>query len=451
MNGLARILKAFGASVQGSDENRSPTTIKLVDDGIRVMYGHAPDNLLFSEGILPDMVVYTAAVKVNNPEIVHARNLNIPVIERKDMLGQIMSAYEKSIAVCGTHGKTTTTSMISTILLKAGWDPGIHIGGILREIGGSTRPGSKGIFVTEACEYVDSFLSLKPFCAVVLNIEEDHLDFFKGIEHIKCSFVKFLSQVNPKGYIIANSDDNNVLSIIQAGKLRGGARIVFYGTSESNYGYCAKDIGVGASGCPVYRLVKDNIELCEIELSVIGKHNISNSVAAAAACIEAGLNPSDAAVGLSTFSGASKRFEYIGTRNGVEVYDDYAHHPTEIYTTLSAARDIAGGRVFCIFQPHTYTRARLYKKDFSKALSLADRIILADIYASREANPGDIFSSQIVDVMKEDGLSAVYISSFEEIAGQLVKETKPGDIIITMGAGDIIKVADIFLSIPIPS
>ncbi|HBQ64865.1 MAG TPA: UDP-N-acetylmuramate--L-alanine ligase [Clostridiales bacterium] len=443
MSGLASILQAFGSSVQGSDENAGDKKGKLEKQGIRVLSGHSPNHLADPSGQLPHLVVYTAAVKPSNPEIQEARRLGIPVIERKDLLGMIMSVYRFPIAVSGTHGKTTTTSMIASILLDAGSDPGFHIGGDVKQLGGGTRAGNGGFFVTEACEYVDSFLSLRPKAAVVLNIEEDHLDYFKDIQHICRSFRAFVQLLPGNGFLVVNAADPNCMMLAA----EAPCRVILFGGKDPNAGYSCQDIQLDSRGYPSFQLVRQGTPLKRLKLHLRGSHNIQNALAAAAVCLEAGCTPDQVAAGLEYFAGASRRFEWKGARLGVDVYDDYAHHPSEISATLDAARTTCRGKIFCIFQPHTYTRAKRFMHGFSSSLSLADQVVLTDIFASRESDPGDVRSEDLLDIMKTEGLNVIYIKDFSEIADFLSRSVQEGDMVLTLGAGDVSRVGELFLSV----
>ncbi|HOJ12658.1 MAG TPA: UDP-N-acetylmuramate--L-alanine ligase [Clostridiales bacterium] len=433
MSGLAEILINLGYIVSGSDLKKSGITHKLENLGADIFYGHSPDNIRN-----PDLVVYTAAIKENNPELVRARSLNIPVIDRAALLGLIMKKYPYSVAVSGTHGKTTTTSMISMIMLESGLDPTVHIGGELDYIGGTTKTGNTEYFVAEACEYCDSFLKFFPYIAVILNIELDHVDYFRDIEHIKKSFISFATLVPENGYIVACADDNNVLSILD----KISAPKITYGINNEDCMWKAKDVSFRISGYGSFTLVKDEKEIDLIELKVPGIHNIYNSLAAIAVCYQLGCPISGIKQGLGKFTGTHRRFEQKGILNGIKIVDDYAHHPSEIRATLKAAKNGHYSKIWCIFQPHTYTRTKTLLDDFAISFANADAVIVADIYAAREQDNGEINSQILVEKINSAGGKALYMKDFDTIAGYLRDNASPGDLVITMGAGDIYRVGE---------
>lgn len=436
MSGLAEIMLNLGYNISGSDIKESEIALKLKRKGIKVYIDHSEKNI-----DSPDLVVYTAAVKENNPELMEARRRGIRTIERATLLGGIMRKYPFSIAISGTHGKTTTTSMISMIMLQAGLDPTIHIGGELDAIGGNTRIGSNKYFITEACEYVESFLKFKPYLAVVLNIEADHLDYFKDINHIKQAFAKFVALVPENGCLVACSDDKNVEEIIETAKCRK----ITFGIKNKRAMWTADNIVFDYSGFASFDVLNCGKKVSEIKLSVPGIHNVGNSLAAIAACVDLGCDMKDIELGLRRFTGTHRRFEVKGLADGIKVVDDYAHHPSEIIATLKAARNGLYRKVWCVFQPHTYTRTKLLLKEFSEAFSEADKVIVSDIYSAREIDTGEIHSSTLADRIKEKGKDAVYIPDFGEIVEYLRENAARGDLILTMGAGDVYKVGEMFL------
>lgn len=436
MSGLAEILKNFGYKISGSDMKSSSITEKLERDGIKIYIGHNENNIGDC-----DLVVYSAAVKDSNPELIKARQLGIPTIERAVLLGQIMKKYPFSFAISGTHGKTTTTSMVSMIMLEANLDPTIHIGGELDAIGGNTRIGSNKYFVTEACEYVESFLKFYPYLAIVLNIDADHLDYFKDIEHIKRAFLKFMKLVPKEGYIVACVDDGNISTLIK----ELSCNLVTYGINSPNATWTAQNISFDPSGCASYDLVKNNEKITSIQLKVPGIHNVSNSIAAAVACYTLGCDIKFIKSGLEAFTGTHRRFEVKGIVEDIKVVDDYAHHPSEIKATLKAAKRSAHSKIWCVFQPHTYTRTKLLLEDFSEAFSDADEVIIADIYSAREIDTGEIHSKVLSQKINEKSDNAVYKADFEHIVEYLKEKVSPGDLVITMGAGDVYKVGEMFL------
>jgi len=436
MSGLAEILKNLGYNISGSDMKSSNITKKLEEEDIKIYIGHNEQNIKNC-----DLVVYTAAVKDSNPELVKARQLGIKTIERAVLLGQIMKKYPFSFAISGTHGKTTTTSMASMIMLQSNLNPTIHIGGELDAIGGNTRIGGDEYFVTEACEYVESFLKFYPYLAVILNIEADHLDYFKDVNHIKQSFLKFMKQVPKDGYIVACVDDSNVSSLLN----QISCNVVTYGINSTNANWTVQNIKFDDSGCASYDLIKDGEKTAAIKLCVPGLHNVSNSLAAAAACHTLGCSINDIANGLEAFTGTHRRFEVKGVVDDIKVVDDYAHHPSEIKVTLEAAKSNHHSKIWCVFQPHTYTRTKLLLDEFSEAFYDADEVIVSDIYSAREIDTGEIHSSILTEKINTKSNNAIYKSDFNSIVEYLKEKASPNDIVLTMGAGDIYKVGEMFL------
>ncbi len=436
MSGLAQILMNAGFEVSGSDRSASDLTRKLEEEGARIFYGQRADNITDDIGLL----VYTAAVKDDNPEIVRAKELGIPLMSRAELLGQIMKNYDTSIAVSGTHGKTTTTSMLTQILLAADADPTVSVGGMLPSIGGNIRIGKSGCFVTEACEYTNSFLSFFPTVAVILNIEEDHLDFFKDINDIRNSFAKFASLIPESGLLVIDSDIDDIPEITKNVK---GEVVTVSKTGPADL--TAADITYNETGCASFDVIKDQRSIMRLQLEVPGKHNISNALAAVAVCLHMGISPEYIQKGLGDFTGTERRFQFKGKLGGATVIDDYAHHPTEIAATLSAAKNYPHNKIRVVFQPHTYTRTKALFDDFVRELSAADEIVLADIYAAREKNDIGISSNDLCEALKNNGKDAHYFGSFDEIENYMLQNISPGDLLITMGAGDIVKVADSLL------
>lgn len=436
MSGLAEILLALGYNISGSDIKTSNITKKIEDMGAVIYPFHDSKNIQ-----TPDLVVYTAAVKENNPEIIRAKELNIPIIERATLLGQIMKKYPYSVAISGTHGKTTTTSMVTMIMLQEGCNPTVHIGGELDAIGGNTRIGGEKYFIAEACEYVESFLKFKPYLAVILNIDADHLDYFKDIEHIKEAFIKFASLVPPNGYVVACIDDANTLNILD--KL--SCNKVTYGLNSKNAKWTAKDIEFNEYGLASFKLVLDGEVLTTVQLSVPGIHNVNNALGACAACHTLGCSIESIKNGLNKFTGTHRRFELKGISGNVSVVDDYAHHPSEVMATLKAAKNCSHSKIWCVFQPHTYTRTKALLEEFSNSFEDAGTVILSDIYAAREQDKGEIHSSILAERINSKGKEALYINGFDNIVQYLQRNVSPGDLIITMGAGDIYKVGEMYL------
>lgn len=433
MSGLAEILLSEGFTVSGSDRVPSDLTRMLEDRGVNVFYGQKKENL--TKDI--DLVVYTAAIKSDNPELLAAHKLNIPMLTRAELLGQMMKNYETPVAVSGTHGKTTTTSMISQILLSAEADPTLSIGGIYRPIGGNIRVGASELFVTEACEYTNSFLSFFPKIGIILNIEEDHLDFFKDLADIRNSFHRFAQLLPADGTLIINGD------IERCEELTEGlsCKVITYGLSSGS-DYSASQVTYDESGFPSFILSRQSGGERKFSLRVHGDHNILNALAAIALADLLGLSDEVIHAGLAAFTGTDRRFEYKGQVNGVNIIDDYAHHPTEIRATLSAAAQYPHRRLWCVFQPHTYTRTKAFLEEFASALSLADEIILADIYAAREKDTLGISSETLQEKIRSLGHSCHYFPTFEAIENYLLKNCTKDDLLITMGAGDVVKVGE---------
>ena len=433
MSGLAEILLEEGFTVSGSDSKESPLTKKLESEGAIIHYGQCAENI--SDGI--DCVVYTAAINKANPELMEAVARKIPMLTRAELLGQLMKNYKTPIAVSGTHGKTTTTSMISHILLAADLDPTISVGGILKAIGGNIRVGKSETFITEACEYTNSFLHFYPKISVILNIEEDHLDFFKDLEDIRHSFHQFAALLPSDGTLIINGDIDNYQEIYEG----LDCNVITYGSSDM-LDYSAANITYDEKGLVAFDLIKNGKVVDHIQLSVTGDHNVSNALASIATAELLQIPMETIKKGILSFSGTDRRFEYKGTFNGVTVVDDYAHHPTEIAATLTAARNYPHDRIICVFQPHTYTRTKAFWNQFSDSLALADVVVLADVYAARETDTLGIHCEDLADDVRRKGTESYYFPSFDAIENFLLEECHDNDLVITMGAGDIYQVGE---------
>lgn len=433
MSGLAEILLDEHFTVSGSDSKESELTRHLEHMGVTVFYGQTAEN------ITPeiDLVVYTAAIREDNPEFMRAKEAKIPMISRAELLGQIMDNYKNSIAVAGTHGKTTTTSMISQILLEAKADPTITVGGILKAIDGNLRVGKSDIFVSEACEYTNSFLHFYPKYSIVLNVEAEHLDFFKDIHDIRDSFHQFLSNTKKDGVILINGEIENYQELTK----ELDRKVITFGLTDS-CDYHPADIVFNEKACATFTAMHHDTPVMKVSLNVPGMHNVSNALAAIALSIDLGLPKEAILAGLAAFGGANRRFQYKGTVDGVTIVDDYAHHPTEIRATLTAAKNYPHKRLVLVFQPHTYSRTKAFLTDFAEVLSLADVVVLADIYAAREKNTYGISSKDLLEQLKKTGTNCHYFPSFEEIEKFLLKNCMNGDLLITMGAGDIVNVGE---------
>ncbi|MCI9480064.1 MAG: UDP-N-acetylmuramate--L-alanine ligase [Lachnospiraceae bacterium] len=433
MSGLAEILLKENFRISGSDSKASDLTKHLEALGAQIRIGQSSSNLPKD----CDLVVYTAAIHPDNPELAAAEARGLPMLTRAQLLGQIMANYETAVAVAGTHGKTTTTSMLSSILLCADLDPTISVGGILPSIGGNIRVGRSQTFLTEACEYTNSFLEFHPTLGIILNIEEDHLDFFKDLEDIRRSFHRFAALLPKDGLLILNRDIENSQEITEG----LACPAVTFGTNPDS-DYCAGELSYNNLACASFRLAKKDGSSFPIQLSVPGAHNVANALAAIAAADALGISPEHIQKGLCAFSGTDRRFQYKGKVNGFTVIDDYAHHPTEIRATLETAKHYPHREIWCVFQPHTYTRTKAFLGEFAEALSLADHVVLADIYAARETDTLGISSATLAQELEKLGADAHYFPSFEEIETFLLKKCFPEDLCITMGAGNVINIGE---------
>lgn len=439
MSAFAELLHSAGFTISGSDSKESKITKHLETMGITILYGQKASNI--TKNI--DLVVYTAAISENNPEFVAAKEANLPLMDRAEMVGQVMANYDTPIAISGTHGKTTTTSMVSHIFLAADSDPTISVGGILKAIHGNLRIGKSGNFITEACEYTNSFLKFNPKISIILNIEEDHMDFFKDINEIRTSFTKFAHKLPEDGTLIINGEIDRYEEITKD----LSCSVVSYGFDKSKFTYAAENVSFNENGFGCYDLYKNGEFIQSVELSVVGKHNVSNSLAAIASADAVGIPMDVCQEGLKAFHGTDRRFEYKGSIGGVTIIDDYAHHPTEIKATLQAAKRYPANSIWCVFQPHTYTRTKAFLDDFADALALADHIVLTDIYAAREVDPGDIHSRDILERLKKHGKDAYYFPTFGEIQDFLLENCTNGDLLITMGAGDVVSIGESLLGL----
>ncbi len=437
MSGLAEILKNEHFTVSGSDSRESGLTRHLEQMGITVFYGQKASNI--TEDI--DLVVYTAAIREDNPELMQVRAAQIPALSRAELLGQIMDNYKNSIAVAGTHGKTTTTSMISQILLAAETDPTITVGGILKAIDGNLRAGKSDIFISEACEYTNSFLHFYPRYSIILNVEAEHLDFLKDIQDIRNSFRKFAENTKKDGAVIINGEIERYHEITDG----LAPQVITFGLSDACDFYPA-DVSFNEKACASFTAMCRGKEVMRVSLRVPGMHNVLNALAAIALALDLKLPKEAVAAGLSAFGGADRRFQYKGSKDGVTVIDDYAHHPTEIRATLTAAKKYPHSRLVLVFQPHTYSRTKAFLDDFAEVLSLADMVILSDIYAAREKNIYGVSSRDILEKLKKCGCNCYYFPTFGEIEAFLKKNCMNGDLLITMGAGDIVTVGEHFLN-----
>ncbi len=437
MSGIAAILKNWGFIVTGSDCNQSETTNKLHELGIKVTIGHNLENVRNS-----DIVVYSAAIKQDDPEMLEAKKLNIPTIERADFLGELTRCYQDTICISGTHGKTTTTSMVSLCFLEALKDPSIQVGAFLKQINGNYKVGNSEHFIIEACEYVESFLKFTPKVEIILNIDNDHLDYFKTFENIKNAFIKYVKLLPDNGLLILNGDDVNCLELQNYTK----AKSITYGIENEKVNFSAKNIIFNKNGFAKFDVYHNNEFLDTIELSVPGTHNVLNALATISLCIEYGINMVDIKIALSKFTGAHRRFEYKGKIDKkASVYDDYGHHPTEILATYNSLKNKQYNQSWVVFQPHTYSRTKNLLNDFAKALNHFDHIVILDIYAAREKNTYGITSKDLVEKIKFLGKDAKYISDFEECAKFVKNNIKQDDIVITLGAGTVTEIGPMLI------
>ena len=432
MSGLAEILKNWGFEVTGSNNVENSATKKLEASGIKVTIGHYAENVAGA-----DVVVYTAAISPENIELKTAKLLNIKTIERSDFLGEITRCYEDTITVSGTHGKSTTTSMLSLCFLEDGRDPSIQVGADLAQIDGNYKVGKSEYFVLEACEYVESFLKFSPKSTIILNIDNDHLDYFKNFENIKNAFVKYVKLIPDDGVLVLNADDKNCL------ELRN------YTNAIENAGadFVAKNIEFDVNGFASYVAYKNGEFYENIKLSVTGIHNVLNSLSCIAMCDAYGIEKQNIKKALAAFKGAGRRFEFKGKVNNACIYDDYGHHPTEIISTSKALANKKYNKSWVVFQPHTYSRTASLLEEFAKSLLNFDNIIVLDIYAAREKNTYGISSKDLVDKIRSLGKDAVYIPDFEECVKFLKENVEENDVILTQGAGTVTEIGDMLLQI----
>ena len=436
MSGLAGILLSRGFKVSGSDRAPSELTDMLEKEGATVNIGQRASNI--KDDI--DLVVYTAAIHQDNPEFIRCKELNLPMMSRAEFLGLLMKNYKSSIAISGTHGKTTTSSMAGEILMASSLDPTLSIGGILPSINGNIRIGNSEYFLTEACEYTNSFLSFFPKYEIILNIEEDHLDFFKDLNEIRTSFKRFGELLPEDGVLIINSDIKDYKEITKD----VSAKIITFGKDE-NSDYYFTDLHTSKEGYSIFNFNTPSKKKVEVTLRVRGIHNVLNAVAALALADILNLDLTLSSKALYTFEGAKRRFEFKGSLKGVNIFDDYAHHPTEIKATLEAAKTYPHKNMWVVFQPHTYSRTKAFMDEFAEALSLADNIVLTDIYAARENDNLGISSEDLMNKIIEKGKKCYHFRSFSDIENFLLQNCIPEDLLITMGAGDVLKIGESLL------
>lgn len=429
MSGIAELLLNMGFQVTGSDSTSSSTTERLLNEGIKISIGQSANNI--NDDIA--LVAYTAAIKEDNPELMEAKKRNIPCIERSLLLGELTRLYENTIAICGTHGKTTTTSMVSLSFIEGQKDPTVQVGADLRQLNNTNyRVGKSNFFIIEACEYVRSFLSFSPKSVALLNIEADHLDYYKDIDDIKSAFNEFLSYVPNDGAIAFNNDDENCIDVV---KDKTANKISFGINNESDW--MAKNIKI-VDGFYTFDAVNPRKSI-NITLSVPGYHNVYNALSTIAISDFYCISLENIQKSLKGFTGAHRRFEYVGKLNDARIYDDYAHHPTEIKATINAAKQLNHNKLWVIFQPHTYTRTSTLFDEFANAFDGADELILTDIYAAREVDTGIVSSKMLADAINKVSNNCTYMSTFDEIKTYLKENVKENDLVLTVGAGSITK------------
>lgn len=429
---IAEILHHNGYSISGSDLKQSEITNNLEKKGIKIYYSHKKENVSNV-----DLIVYSAAVMKDNIERLTATENNIPQVSRAEMLGKLMEEYQTSIAISGTHGKTTTTSMLTTILNDLSLDPTSLIGGSLDSIKGNVLIGESNIFITEACEYMESFLELNPMYGIILNIEEDHLDYYEDLQAIIDAFIEFSKKINNEGALIINTDDYNTKRLPQYTE----AKVITIGINQQA-NYQAKNITFNDKSHPSFDIFHNDELMTTCSLSVPGQHNIYNALAAFAMANFLSDDYEEISNLLKRFTGAKRRFDILGKYNDATIIDDYAHHPTEIKASLSAASKLKNKKIKCIFQPHTYSRTKSLLLEFAPAFELADEIIITDIYAAREKNTHDISAKDLVHEIKKEHKHVQYIPTLDAVEETIRESAKPEEIIIFMGAGNIREVGE---------
>ena len=431
MSAIAETLLNWGYTVTGSDMCQSEYTDKLVASGIKVTIGH---DLTNSKNA--DLIVFSAAIKDSDPEIVIAKQCNIPLINRGEFVGFLTRKFKESICISGTHGKTTTTSMIALCFLEAHTDPTIQVGAILKQINGNYTVGNSDYFILEACEYMENFLKFSPKAEIILNIDNDHLDYFKTFENIKKAFIKYAELIPENGVLVTNADDQNCLQL----KSHVKGTFITYGIKNTAANFVAKNIRYNSFGFPEFDVYHNNMFYSHIKLSVAGYHNVLNALSCIAMCDYYKINKQAIVTGLAKFTGAHRRLEYVGSYKGFSVYDDYGHHPTEIEATLNAIKNRPYNKTWVIFQPHTYSRTKTHLEAFANILSKFDNVIITDIYASREQNTYDISAKDLVNKIHSLGKEALYIKDFTEIANYVRTHAEQNDFVLTLGAGTVTEI-----------
>lgn len=427
MSGLAEMLIDQGYRVSGSDRDETYLVHFVREKHADVTIGHKAENVHGA-----DLVVYSAAISADNPERFEAERIGIPCMERATLLGQLMEDFPDAVGICGAHGKTTATSMLSQMLMENNMDPSIHIGGRLDAIGGSTRVGHSSIFVAEACEYNRSFLHLSPTIAVVLNIDEDHLDCYKDINEIEQTFGQFLSLLPDNGTAIGNGDDPRIIRLFEKVK----CRTILFGLKKEHEWH-PENLTEDERGYASFDLCHNGKTVSHVKMSVPGMFNVMNGIAAVVTAVRLGLDPDKAAATLEHFTGAHRRFELTDRIDGIEVFHDYGHNPTEMRNAISIARKRCRGVLWAVMQPHTFSRVRTLFDQYLTCTEEADITLVTDICAAREKDPGDLNSGMIVKGMRKNGINAIWTPSFDETEKYLKSHWHSGDLVITMGCGDI--------------
>lgn len=439
MSALAVVCKNLGYEVLGSDRDDTDITRSLTQKDISVYKGQRKEHITSDI----DEVVYTAAIHEDNEELKEARRLGLKLYERAEFLGELMKKYDQSIAIAGTHGKTTTTAMVTQIFNLSDTKPTALVGGTFSAIGGNVEIGNSDVFIAEACEYVDSFLHFYPKIAVITNLEHDHPDYFKDLEQIKGSFRKFAAQVKSGGFVLACGDYKNVRDAL-AGLQQ---KVYYYGFKQGN-DFVIKNVSYNDDMVPKFDIEIEDTLIKDIELSVRGEYNVYNAAAAICCAYLSNVPAVKIKKGIKQFKGVDRRFEYIGEKNGVKVYDDYAHHPTEIKSVLKMAKSASKGRLITVFQPHTYSRTKSLYNEFVSAFKNSDIILLVDIYAAREDYDATVSSAMLSDSINKSGKFSLYMESFEEASEYLDRNAKPGDLVLTLGAGLAFKIGRNYLGLP---
>lgn len=435
MSGLAQILLKNGYRVSGSDMKDSKLLQVLRNKGAEIYIGQCAENIKDV-----DLVVYTAAISQDNPELQKSIQLGLNMMDRAEFLGSIMLGHKYNVAISGTHGKTTTTSMMAHIVLEEDVDPTILVGGELDVINGNVLAGNSEYFITEACEYKASFLKFHPHIGIILNIDADHLDFYRDINHIKDTFNEFINIIPHEGFLVCNNDDENVRDVL---KNNHQCNIMSYGINSGEY--TARNITYNSLGCGSYDFYKGEEKQFAIDLNVPGEHNVLNSLSAICTALALNFSKESIVNGLFNFKGTHRRFEFKGEKDGVKVIDDYAHHPTEIAATLNACKNYPHNNLYVIFQPHTYTRTITLFNEFASTFDNVNHLILADIYAAREKDTGIVSSMMLGNAIRARGVDAINLHNFEEIVDYLESHGKEGDLILTVGAGDVNLIGEMYL------